>query len=86
VLPGFGAQRPNDWGLGFERRGHKRPHWTGATNSPRTFGHFGQSGSFVWVDPDAGVACVELAAAPFGPWAAAAWPPLSDLVLAESAA
>ena len=23
VLPGFGAQDPNDWGLGFEIRGHK---------------------------------------------------------------
>ncbi|MGY2063762.1 serine hydrolase domain-containing protein, partial [Nocardia gipuzkoensis] len=23
VLPGFGSQRPNDWGLGFEIRDHK---------------------------------------------------------------
>ena len=29
VLPGFGQQRPNDWGLGFEIRAHKSPHWTG---------------------------------------------------------
>src|SRR5581483_7856313 len=29
VLPGYGHQRPNDWGLGFELRDHKSPHWTG---------------------------------------------------------
>src|SRR6185312_15448581 len=39
VLPGFGRQEPNDWGLGFELRDAKSPHWTGRRNSPRTFGH-----------------------------------------------
>ena len=34
VLPGFGVQRPNDWGLGFEIRDDKSPHWTGLANSP----------------------------------------------------
>ena len=82
VLPGFGRQDPNDWGLGFEVRDGKSPHWTGSGNSPRTFGHFGRSGSFLWVDPDAGLACVGLADRDFGPWAAAAWPRLSDDVLA----
>ena len=53
VLPGFGVQRPNDWGLGFEIRDAKSPHWTGSANSGRTYGHFGQSGTFLWVDPDA---------------------------------
>lgn len=53
VLPGYGHQRPNDWGLGFEIRDGKSPHWTGAANSPGTFGHFGQSGTFLWVDPRA---------------------------------
>lgn len=81
VLPGFGRQTPNDWGLGFELRDHKAPHWTGATNSPATFGHFGQSGSFLWVDPDHALACAELADRPFGPWATAAWPPLADAVI-----
>lgn len=82
VLPGYGRQRPNDWGLGVEIRDHKAPHWTGATNSPATFGHFGRSGSFLWVDPAAGLACVELAAEPWGPWAVEAWPPLAEAVLA----
>ena len=44
VLPGFGRQRPCDWGLGFELRGRQAPHWTGVPNSPRTFGHFGRAG------------------------------------------
>ncbi len=83
VLPGFGPQRPCDWGLGPEVRSHKHPHWTGAANSPRTFGHFGQCGCFLWVDPDAGVALAVLTDRTFGPWASAAWPAFSDAVLAE---
>jgi CubicO group peptidase (beta-lactamase class C family) len=83
VLPGFGHQRPNDWGLGFEIRDGKSPHWTGATSSPATFGHFGQSGTFLWVDPVAGAACVALADRDFGPWAAEVWPAFTDAVLAE---
>jgi CubicO group peptidase (beta-lactamase class C family) len=74
---------PNDWGLGFELRDKKRPHWTGERNSPRTFGHFGQSGSFLWVDPEAGLACACLADRGFGDWAKEAWPRLSDAILAE---
>jgi CubicO group peptidase (beta-lactamase class C family) len=83
VLPGFGRQDPNDWGLGFEVRDEKSPHWTGRRNSPRTFGHFGRAGSFLWVDPDAGLACASLGDRDFGGWAADAWPALSDAVLAE---
>ncbi|MGH3450656.1 MAG: serine hydrolase domain-containing protein [Haloechinothrix sp.] len=86
VLPGFGHQKPNDWGLGFEIRDHKSPHWTGSASSPRTFGHFGQSGTFLWVDPDAGIACVALTDRDFGPWAAQAWPEFTDSVLAELSA
>jgi CubicO group peptidase (beta-lactamase class C family) len=86
VLPGYGHQRPNDWGLGFELRDHKSPHWTGTRNSPRTYGHFGQSGTFLWVDPDAGAACVCLTDRDFGPWAVEAWTPFTDGVLAELAA
>jgi CubicO group peptidase (beta-lactamase class C family) len=85
VLPGFGMQSPNDWGLGFELRGTKSPHWTGSANSPATFGHFGRSGSFVWVDPTVGVACVCLTDRDFGDWSRAVWPPLADAVLAEVA-
>jgi CubicO group peptidase (beta-lactamase class C family) len=83
VLPGFGRMDPNDWGLGFELRDAKRPHWTGERNSQRTFGHFGQSGSFLWVDPEAGLGCACLSDRPFGDWAKEAWPRLSDAILAE---
>ena len=78
VLPGSGRQEPCVWGLGCEIRGRKDPHWTASENSPRTFGHFGRSGSFLWVDREAGVACASLADTPFGPWAVQAWPVLSS--------
>jgi CubicO group peptidase (beta-lactamase class C family) len=83
VLPGFGTQRPNDWGLGFEIRNGKSPHWTGSTNSGATYGHFGQSGTFLWVDPGADLALVALADRNFGDWAYSRWPELSDEVLRE---
>lgn len=82
VLPGFGSQTPCDWGLGFELRDAKRPHWTGTSNSPATFGHFGASGTFLWVDPAAELGCAVLTDRAFGPWAVDAWPALSDDVLA----
>ena len=84
VLPGFGRQEPNDWGLGFEVRDEKRPHWTGAHNSTSTFGHFGQSGTMLWIDPEARLGLVCLTDRPFGAWAADAWPRLADEVLAEA--
>jgi CubicO group peptidase (beta-lactamase class C family) len=83
VLPEFGRQEPLDWGLGFELRDAKSPHWTGTQNSARTFGHFGGSGSFLWVDPVAGAACACLTDLEFGDWAKEAWPRLSDAALAE---
>jgi len=85
VLPGFGPFDPCDWGLGVEIRGAKHPHWTGNGNSRATYGHFGQSGSFLWIDPVAGVLCAGLADRPFGVWASRAWPALADAVLAEVA-
>jgi CubicO group peptidase (beta-lactamase class C family) len=83
VLPGIGRQEPNDWGLGFELKDAKRPHWTGSANSPRTFGHFGGAGTFLWVDPEAQVAFACLTDLEFDEWALAAWPLLADAVLAE---
>jgi CubicO group peptidase (beta-lactamase class C family) len=84
VVPGFGRQTPNDWGLGFELRDAKSPHWTGAGNSPGTFGHFGRSGTFLWVDPAAGVALGVLTDLAFGDWSKDAWPRLADAVLAQT--
>lgn len=83
VLPGFGVQRPNDWGLGFEIRGTKSPHWTGSDNSARTYGHFGQSGTFIWADPERDLALVVLTDRDFGDWSRSRWPAFSDTVIAE---
>jgi len=83
VLPGYGVQRPNDWGLGFEIRDSKTPHWTGARNSPASYGHFGQSGTLIWADPVARLALVVLTDRDFGDWALPLWPALSDSVLSE---
>jgi len=83
VLPGWGRMDPNDWGLAFELRDAKSPHWTGTRASPRTFGHFGAAGTFLWVDPDAGLALAVLTDKEFGDWAKAAWPALSDSVVGE---
>jgi CubicO group peptidase (beta-lactamase class C family) len=86
VLPGFGRMEQNDWGLGFELRDGKQPHWTGSRNSPRTFGHFGRSGTFLWVDPEARLALGVLTDREFDEWAHGAWPALADAVLDEAAA
>ena len=83
VLPDYGRFSPLDWGLGVEIKGDKAGHWSGTLTSPRTFGHFGGSGTFLWVDPDLGVACAALTTRGFGDWAKAAWPRLSDAVVTE---
>ena len=85
VLPGWGRQEPNDWGLTFELKDGKSPHWMGSLTSPRSFGHFGQDGTFLWVDPELGAACGVLTDRVFGDWAKAAWPPFSDSVVRELA-
>ena len=83
VLPGIGPYQPLDWGLGFELRDGKEPHWTGNTNSPATFGHFGGSGSFLWVDPTHKLAMCGLSGRQFDEWAMTAWPALADAVIDE---
>ncbi|KJX75559.1 serine hydrolase domain-containing protein [Mycobacterium lepromatosis] len=85
VLPGHGVQRPNDWGLGYEIKNSKLPHWTGTLNSARTYGHFGQSGGFIWADPEAELALVVLTDRDFGEWALQLWPAISDAVISEYA-
>jgi CubicO group peptidase (beta-lactamase class C family) len=86
VLPGFGRQTPNDWGLGFELRDRKSPHWTGSLNSPGTYGHFGSkpgTATFLWIDPERQLVAAALADRSFGDWARAAWPALADAILSE---
>lgn len=81
VLPGVGSFDPNPWGLTFEIRGEKWPHWTGSSNSPQTVGHFGGAGTFLWVDPEADLAVVALTNRDFDKWAMDVWPKFSDAVL-----
>jgi CubicO group peptidase (beta-lactamase class C family) len=85
IVPGVGRFDPCPWGLGIEIRGQKSPHWTGTTNSPATFGHFGASGTMMWVDPAAGCSLVALADREFDDWPDALdqWSRLSDAVVAE---
>ena len=68
-------------GLGPEIKGDKSAHWTGTQNSARTFGHFGQSGSFLWVDPEAGLAAAFLGERRFGPDHVRIWPGITDAIL-----
>jgi CubicO group peptidase (beta-lactamase class C family) len=81
VVPGFGRQSPCDWGLGFEIKSGKDPHWTGTALDPSTYGHFGRSGSFLWVDPTRGLACAELADRDFEQWSKDLWPDFNDRVV-----
>jgi Beta-lactamase len=91
VIPGLGSYSPCPWGLGVEIRGDKQPHWTGRSNSPQSFGHFGGAGTLCWVDPgavrDRVVICIALTDRSFDEWSSEAlllWPELSDAVIGEA--
>lgn len=84
VLPDYGRFDPLDWGLGFELKDEKEGHWSGTLASPRTFGHFGGSGTFLWVDPERELALAVLTDREFGEWSKTAWPALSDAVVEEA--
>lgn len=77
ILPGYGKQVNNQWGLGFSIRGRKDPHWLSADFSPQTIGHFGQSGSFIWMDPEVCRAGLFLGSVPFGQPHRVMWPSLT---------
>jgi CubicO group peptidase (beta-lactamase class C family) len=88
IVPDVGRFDPCPWGLGFELKGAKAPHWMGRANSAPTFGHFGGAGTMMWADPHAGCALVALTDRTFDEWrddALRRWPELSDAVLAEVA-
>lgn len=86
IVPDVGRFDPCPWGLGVEIRGDKSPHWTGRANSTQTFGHFGGSGTMMWVDPSISAGVVALTDRSFGEWrddALSLWPQFSDAVVAE---
>ncbi len=93
IVPGVGRFETSPWGLGFEIRGDKQPHWTGARNSRATYGHFGGSGTLMWTDPGATVdgvplTLIALTDRRFDEWADTAlrvWPEVADAVIEEFA-
>lgn len=77
VLPGLRPPVPQPVGPRPGDAGTKSPHWSAPWSSPETFGHFGRSGTLLWVDPVADVAMVALTDREFGAWAIDAWPRLT---------
>ncbi|MGH2458858.1 MAG: serine hydrolase domain-containing protein [Chloroflexota bacterium] len=49
-----------EWGIGWEVKGIKRPHPSGELTSMATYSHLGATGTLVWADPLADLACVLL--------------------------
>lgn len=82
VLPGYGKQNPCDFALGFEVYDAKQPHWLSSAQSMQTFGHFGQAGSFIWVDPATGRSAAFLGAKPFSQIHKRLWPLLNQQIAA----
>lgn len=73
IVPGYGRQVPCPWGLGFELHGEKDPHWLSADMPAEVAGHFGQSGTFLWIHRPTGRAAVVLTDTAFGEWAKQRW-------------
>ncbi|MDU0479244.1 serine hydrolase domain-containing protein [Staphylococcus chromogenes] len=86
IVPGYGRYKPCPWGLGFEIKGEKNPHWTGESMPGHVVGHFGQAGTFLWVDRHAGVGAVVLTDRAFGEWAKPIWAPFNQQLWEAAAA
>jgi len=80
ILPGWGNYKNNTFGIGFEIKGNKQPHWTGSISSEKTFGHFGQSGAFIFHDPINKVSVCCVTNKDFAPWAKEEFPKVSDSI------
>lgn len=83
VVPGYGSFDDNQWGLGFELKGAKNPHWMSDTLPPETAGHFGGQGSFLFVDRSRDLAAAFLSGVPFGDEHKRIWPPLTEEIVAR---
>ena len=56
------ASWPNcAWGLGFDVRGTREPHWAGDAVTPTASTHFGASGALAWLDRERDLGLVALA-------------------------
>jgi CubicO group peptidase (beta-lactamase class C family) len=75
------------WGLGFDVRGRREPHWAGAALSERAASHFGASGTLAWLDPERGLGLVALAnRGTYAGWWREPWAALGAAVTAAAAA
>lgn len=86
LVPGVGRYADCQWGAGFEIKDGKTKHWMGTTNSHEAFGHFGGSGTFMWMERGEPAALIALTDRRFEDWSADAlrlWPAFSDAVLAD---
>lgn len=85
VVPGYGSFDDNQWGLGFELKGTKSPHWLSDTMPPETAGHFGGQGSFLFIDRSRDLAAAFLSGVAFGEEHKRIWPPLTQEIVARYA-
>lgn len=79
IVPGYGRFTPSLWGLGCQIRGD-HTHWLSDQQSEATYGHFGQAGSFIWIDPSVNVGAVFLGERPFGAWHKENWIKLNSAI------
>lgn len=83
IVPGYGSYPDNQWGLGFELKDSKSPHWMSDTLPPETAGHFGALGSFLLIDRSRDVAAAFLSGVPFGEEHKQIWPALTEEIVAR---
>lgn len=81
IVPGYGGFADNQWGLGFERKGVKSPHWLADSFGPDTAGHFGAQGSFLFIDRSRDLAAAFLSGVPFGEDHKRIWPSLTEEIV-----
>lgn len=85
IVPGYGMHKPCPWGLGFEVHGRKWPHWVGESMPENVVGHFGMTGTYLWVAPEQKCAMGVLTDRDFGSWAVRRWAQFNDRVWAALA-
>ena len=78
VVPGYGMMRPSHWGIGFAMFGGGTPNkparlWFGDNMPADMAGHFGQSGTFMWIHRSTRRAAIVLTDRDFGEWAKPLW-------------
>ena len=83
IVPGYGPYPDCVWGLGFELKGAKEPHWMGSSLPPETAGHFGAKGSFLFIDRSRDLAAAFLSGVLFDAHHKRVWPGLTDEIVAR---